>query len=184
MATTYGQRLIAAVVPRFWKDLTAFQRASGRAYSTIHDWSSGKSNPRLEQLDEIVRLVEKEHGVTLDPLELISAKAPSEHVVVPDDRYPSRAAVIVALQPFFDSDATARVATQANFGARDPGALYWIEALVRAQRDIELERAGARNAEREAGEREFDALADRDEERAANARAKAVEARERKKRGA
>jgi transcriptional regulator with XRE-family HTH domain len=105
-------------------------------------------------------------------------------VVIPDDRYPSRAEVLVALWPFIDPAARERVASQANFGARDPGALYWIEALARAQRDVELERAGARNAEREAGEREFDELADRDEARAAAARAKAVEAREKKRRGA
>lgn len=105
-------------------------------------------------------------------------------VVIPDDRYPSRAEVLVALRAFTSDEARARVASQANFGARDPGALYWIEALARAQRDLELERAGERNAERDAGEREFDELADRDEARAAAARAKTVEAREKKRRGA
>ena len=113
-----------------------------------------------------------------------AASAASEPVIVADDRYPSRGEVLAAIGRFIDSDARARVASQANFGARDPGPLYWIEALVRAQRDVDLERVGARNADKEAGEREFDALADRDEERAAQARAKVAEAREKKKRGA
>jgi transcriptional regulator with XRE-family HTH domain len=108
--------------------------------------------------------------------------APRDPVVIPDDRYPSRAEVLAALSQFIDPAARERVASQANFGARDPGALYWIEALARAQRDVELERAGARNVEREAGEREFDELADRDEARAAAARAAAEAARDKRRR--
>lgn len=181
MAATYGQRLISAVVPRFWKDLTALQRASGRAYSTIHDWSSGKSNPRLEQLDELARLIEREHGVVLDPLELVAA-TPGP-IVVPDDRYPSRARVLVALDGLVDAKAKERVATQANFGSRDPGPLYWIEALARAQREIETERALGVNPEHAAGAAAFERFAAEDAERAERSKAELAAAQERKRKG-
>lgn len=52
---SYGKRVIAAVMPRKWKTLTAIQMATGIAFSTIHDWSTGKSDPTLEKLDMVAR---------------------------------------------------------------------------------------------------------------------------------
>jgi transcriptional regulator with XRE-family HTH domain len=104
-------------------------------------------------------------------------------VVIPDDRYPSRAEVLVALWPFIDPAARERVASQANFGARDPGALYWIEALARAQRDVETERALGVNAEHASGAAAFERFANADAARAAKGKAEILAEQERKRRG-
>jgi hypothetical protein len=67
----YGPRVIAAVVPRYFKNVQALQIATGMAYSTLNDWANGHADPRLEALDRVVEAVKKEHAVVLDPLELL-----------------------------------------------------------------------------------------------------------------
>lgn len=104
-------------------------------------------------------------------------------VVVPEDRYPSRGRVLVALDGLVDPKAKERVATQANFGSRDPGPLYWIEALARAQREIETERALGVNPEHAAGAAAFERFAAEDAERAERSKAELAAARERKRKG-
>lgn len=52
-----GQRLIAAVIPAHFKDLTALHHATRIAYSTIHKWKSGASSPRWEQVETVAELV-------------------------------------------------------------------------------------------------------------------------------
>lgn len=164
---TFGQRLIAAVVPRFWKDLAALQHASGRSLTTINEWSTGKSNPRLEHVEDIARLVEQQHGVRISALELLRDRAPT---IVREDRYPSRGDVLAAFSAFASQKAIERVASQANFGARDPGPLYWIEAVVRAQRDVELEQGAGAQPGDERGAAAFAAFAREDAARADVAR--------------
>ncbi len=55
-AKRFGPLVIKTIVPRFYKDLTAIQIATGFAYSTIHDWSTGIANPKLDQLEKIAEL--------------------------------------------------------------------------------------------------------------------------------
>ncbi len=52
----WGLALVAAVIPKHFKDVQALANAVGCAYSTAHDWSKGYSNPRLEQLEIVARL--------------------------------------------------------------------------------------------------------------------------------
>jgi hypothetical protein len=61
----FGPRLVKALVPSRYKDLTALQVATGKAYSTINDWANGKADPRL---DEVVKIAEK---VGVDPIDLL-----------------------------------------------------------------------------------------------------------------
>ncbi len=51
----WGPLVIAAVMPVPYKTLTAIEDATGFAFSTIHDWSKGNSNPKLDQLEVIAR---------------------------------------------------------------------------------------------------------------------------------
>lgn len=57
ISPSLGQRLVAAVIPAYFKDLNALHMASQIAYSTVHNWKSGKSNPRWEQVLAISELV-------------------------------------------------------------------------------------------------------------------------------
>lgn len=82
MARKYGPRVIAALVPRWFRTQTELQNATGIAYSSINDWANGKADPRMEQLERVTAVVEKVHHVKLDPVELMhgSQSVPRGHV--------------------------------------------------------------------------------------------------------
>lgn len=69
---TLGQRLVAAVVPSRFKDLNALHRETGFAYSTVHKWKTGESNPRWEQVEAIAALA------GANAFRLIAGAEPSE----------------------------------------------------------------------------------------------------------
>lgn len=75
---TFGPRVVAALVPRFYKDLTALHVATGFAYSTVHDWSTGKADPRLEVVEQLAV------KVGLDPMELLSGRVNSTQAKLED----------------------------------------------------------------------------------------------------
>jgi hypothetical protein len=64
-----GARVLAALIPAHYPDLNALHRASGMAYSTLHAWKRGASNPRWEQVEKLAALVGR------DPFDIV---APSE----------------------------------------------------------------------------------------------------------
>ncbi|HVY65930.1 MAG TPA: helix-turn-helix transcriptional regulator [Gammaproteobacteria bacterium] len=49
----FGPLLYAALVPRFYASKTALQHGTGISYSTIHDWSAGLADPKLEVVREL-----------------------------------------------------------------------------------------------------------------------------------
>lgn len=106
-------------------------------------------------------------------------------VVVPDDRYPSRAQVLFALRELLDADALEEVRGDAHFGDVDPGPVYWLEEALRAHKRAELRRTApeAVRAEEKKGSDAFAALAAKDAERAKGVQAKLRDASEKKKRG-
>ncbi len=53
---TWGPLVVQALMPRFFPTLKAIQHATGFEYSTIHDWSKGNSNPKLDQLERIAKV--------------------------------------------------------------------------------------------------------------------------------
>lgn len=63
---TIGQRLIAALVPRHFKTLSALHMAAqGPAYSTLNNWKNGTAIPDWPSIEAMARLVGR------DPLELL-----------------------------------------------------------------------------------------------------------------
>lgn len=98
-AGQYGRQFLAALVPTYFETMTALHRQTGVAYSTIHDWSKGRADPRWESIALVVAVLE-ERGIVVDPLELLAGRAGSSLRVEYDDPYPERAR---ALAPFRDS---------------------------------------------------------------------------------
>jgi hypothetical protein len=65
---TLGQRLIAALIPRHFKGLTALHLAAqGPAYSTLNNWRNGTAVPDWPSVEAMARLVGR------DPLELLAS---------------------------------------------------------------------------------------------------------------
>jgi hypothetical protein len=63
---TIGQRLIAALIPRYFKSLSALHLAAqGPAYSTLNNWKNGTSVPDWPSIEMMAKLVGR------DPLELL-----------------------------------------------------------------------------------------------------------------
>lgn len=106
----FGPRVVAALVPRHFKDLTAIQLATGIAYSTIHDWSTGTSDPRLEVIARIAALVQ------CDPSDLIRP--------VPAETTPSARPRAVAETPGFGDMVRAAMARDQARGERIPEHVY------------------------------------------------------------
>jgi transcriptional regulator with XRE-family HTH domain len=61
-----GPRVTAALIPRYFKDLTAIQNATGIAYSTINDWHNGKADPTPNSLQKIASAIEKNTKQSVD----------------------------------------------------------------------------------------------------------------------
>ena len=47
----YGRDLVRRLIPAYFKTQTELHIKTEIAYSSINDWANGKSDPRLEQLD-------------------------------------------------------------------------------------------------------------------------------------
>jgi transcriptional regulator with XRE-family HTH domain len=50
---TYGQQIIDALVPRYFKDRQALSHATGISYQTLQSWKNGDSEPRTANLKPI-----------------------------------------------------------------------------------------------------------------------------------
>lgn len=67
---TIGQRLIAALIPRYFKGLTALHLAAqGPAYSTLNNWRRGTAVPDWPSVEAMARLVGR------DPLDLLGGES-------------------------------------------------------------------------------------------------------------
>lgn len=93
---TLGKRLLAAVIPAHFKDLNAVHLASGIAYSTVHVWKSGKSNPRWEQVEAIAALI------GANPFRLVAAAEVAARAQRVGDHPGWPAAVARAIERFRD----------------------------------------------------------------------------------
>ena len=177
---TFGQRVVAALVPRYFKDLTALHVASGKAYSTVHDWASGKSNPRLEVVEQLAELVRRDHDPNIDALDILRGSAPSsaELTYEPDDRYPSRAQAIRLVKSVIDPDGVAEVRTYALHAKSDPGVVYWLGELAAAHRRVTMGREDPKGAEADRRARAI--TPDADEERDAREAAERTKAEKRR----
>lgn len=94
ISLSLGQRLIAAVIPAYFKDPNALHLASRIAYSTIHKWKTGESNPRWEQVQAIAELVH------VNPFRLLSG-AESESTRPRIGDHPEWRGAVVAAQSRF-----------------------------------------------------------------------------------
>lgn len=124
---TYGPRVVAALVPRYFKDLTALHVGTGHAYSTVHDWSTGKADPRLDALEKIVEVLAA-RGERVDLLDLLRSN--DETRVEYNERYPNRAAVLALLGREADERAVKRVASIELAAHEDPSKLWWTQRLA------------------------------------------------------
>jgi hypothetical protein len=59
-----------ALVPKYFDNPRVLHVKTGISYPTVLDWANGKGNPRPDTLEKIVEVVAREHGVTLDPIDL------------------------------------------------------------------------------------------------------------------
>lgn len=61
-----GRHLLDVVVPRYFKDLNALHVQTNIAYSTIHKWKTGETNPQWKQVEQVAKIAGRE------PLELLT----------------------------------------------------------------------------------------------------------------
>jgi hypothetical protein len=80
---TYGPRVIAALIPRWFPTQTALQNATGIAYSSINDWANGKSDPRMDVLEKIADVIERDHGVRPDPVDWLRTQSGQQQAIRP-----------------------------------------------------------------------------------------------------
>jgi hypothetical protein len=136
----YGPRVIAAVVPRFFEHLTALQNETTFAYSTVHDWSTGRADPTLERLDELAAFLKSKRGVDIDPLDLL--RKPSAAPEGPTDRYTARADAAKWLRGQV-SDAAIEDVLGAEYHPDDVGTwkpIEWAEEMRRVEQRLRLRR--------------------------------------------
>ena len=134
---TLGRRLIAAVVPRHFKDLNALHLATKIAYSTVHKWKTGESNPRWEQVETVAALV------GINPFRLISAaEVPERRLRVGD--HPQWSGAVVRAQQRFPNRVPERFDENFAFEL----AQFWFKHAT----DHDLKRADTAAAARELDE--------------------------------
>lgn len=71
---TYGQRIVAALVPRYFKDVQAMHFATKISYQTLHSWKTGVSDPRMSQLGPV------NEAIGFDVVTLLVSNAPRDTV--------------------------------------------------------------------------------------------------------
>lgn len=156
MARQFGKRMYEKLVPRFFPNASAFQRAMGFAYSTVHDWKTGNADPELATVVEVAEKVKTATGVEIDPPELLTDRPlPDNEVhIVPDERYPNRGRVLALLGAACEPEAVRRVASLELHAATDPDVLWWVRRLLNEDDRARMDRADpARVEQREAASR-------------------------------
>lgn len=112
---TLGQRLIAALIPRHFKGLTALHLAAqGPAYSTLNNWKNGTAVPDWPSVEAMARLVGR------DPLDLLALQRSDATALRHHPDYP--AALTKALARFPN-----RLPRTAYEVAGDTSAAQWPE---------------------------------------------------------